>query len=109
MEIAHNKANDFWRERSRRPPHQPLDQQGPPIEDDSLAEREFVEHIVRAAFVRLQGEFDARTVTACRECWLNGRPVAEVAAELELTTNAVGLRLTRARKRLAELLRGMLD
>ncbi len=109
MTIARNKANDFWKEKGRRPPHLPLDQHGPAVEDDSMAEREFAALAVHAAFARLQAEFDPRTVTACRECWLNGRPVAEVAVELELSANAVQLRLTRARKRLAALLRGMVE
>jgi RNA polymerase sigma-70 factor (ECF subfamily) len=108
LTVARNKITDFHRQ-ARRPLHLSLAPDDAPAEEDSWTEREFTEHVVRTAFARLQAEFDEKTVTGCRECWMLGRPVAEVAGELGLTANALQCRLMRARKRLSQQLLDLVE
>jgi RNA polymerase sigma factor (sigma-70 family) len=109
MTMLRNKANDYWREKGRRPPHLPLEGHDWPVEDESLEEREFAGQVARTAFRLLQTEFDSITQTACQECWMNGRRPSEVAAELGVSADALQSRLARARRKLAEMLRGLIE
>ena len=67
-------------------------------------------HVVCERLVRLiEREFDARTVLAFRRTALESRNSAEVAAELEMSVNAVQIAKSRVLKRLKEFGRGVID
>jgi RNA polymerase sigma-70 factor (ECF subfamily) len=57
----------------------------------------------------MQAEFSAATWKACWECVVEGRPAAEVAAELGISENAVYLARCRVLRRLRRELDGLLD
>jgi RNA polymerase sigma-70 factor (ECF subfamily) len=57
----------------------------------------------------MRAEFEDRTWKACWEGVVVGRPAADVARELGLTTNAVYLAKSRVLRRLHQELCGLLD
>jgi len=79
--------------------------------DDGEAfwETEHRQHLVRRALAIMQKEFEPATWKACWECVVEGRPAAEVGAELGLTANAVWIAKCRVLRKLRQELEGMLD
>jgi RNA polymerase sigma-70 factor (ECF subfamily) len=75
---------------------------------DAFSEAEYREHLVGQALHLMQAEFQPVTWQACWEHLANGRPAAEVGAELGLSAGAVRAAtfrvVTRLRQRLARLL-----
>lgn len=80
-----------------------------PDETTAVDEAEYRSHIVRQALQLMRAEFPSATWNACWEYAVVGRPAAEVAQELGITTNAVHLAKSRVLRRLREELRGLLD
>jgi RNA polymerase sigma factor (sigma-70 family) len=74
-----------------------------------LEEAEYRSHVIGRALELVRPEFQASTWEAFREHGLHGRPAAEVAAELGLSTGAVYAAKFRVLSRLRELLAGLLD
>jgi RNA polymerase sigma-70 factor (ECF subfamily) len=100
---------NHWRNRPRR--HEaPLaaDVPGPDPADDLDAD-EYRRYLVGRALEIMQTDFEPRTWKACWECVRNGRPAAEVAAELEMSVAAVYIARSRVLRRLREELTGMLE
>lgn len=78
-------------------------------ESDAIEEAEYRQYLVARAMRLMQSDFEPATWKACWEYVVEGRPVAEVAAELGLTTNAVHLAKARVLRRLRLELDGLLD
>jgi RNA polymerase sigma-70 factor (ECF subfamily) len=77
--------------------------------DDSLfEEQEYRRQLLRRALELLRDEFQPATWEAFHEHGMNGRPAAEVAAELGMTIGAVYAAKCRVLGRLREHLRGLL-
>lgn len=74
-----------------------------------LWDREHDLWVVRRLVEMLRGEFEPRTWLAFEGVALQGRPAAEVAAELGLTTNAVVIAKSRVLRRLNEEAEGLID
>ena len=104
-----------WRENQRRARIPTVDTGGAlpevaaPDDVQELGEREYRQHLVRRALELMQAEFQPITWQACWEYVVAGKPVAEVAAELGITANAVYLAKSRVLRRLRQELDGLLD
>jgi RNA polymerase sigma-70 factor (ECF subfamily) len=81
---------------------------GPDPADDR-DEDEYRRYVVGRALKIMQTDFEPPTWKACWECVVNGRPAAEVAAELGMTVAAVYIARSRVLRRLREELRGMIE
>jgi RNA polymerase sigma-70 factor (ECF subfamily) len=77
--------------------------------DEAVAEAEYRTYLARRALELMQTDFQLTTWKACWECIVEGRPPAEVAAELGLTVNAVHLAKSRVLRHLRAELAGFLD
>jgi RNA polymerase sigma-70 factor (ECF subfamily) len=105
-----------WRDRVRAPRPVVLDPTASPFAgaaaDDGaevLAEAEYRRHLARRAMELMRTDFRPET---WRACWLTvaeGRPAAEVAAELGMTVGAVYAATCRVLGRLRQELGGLLD
>lgn len=101
-----------WRELNRRkrpqtvPADELADRPGPA---DDFDDREYRAHIAARALKLIQGEFAAPTWQAFWAVVVNGRPAADVAAELGLTANAVYLARGRVLRRLRAELAGLIE
>jgi len=81
-----------------------------PAPDDSLfEEQEYRRQLLLRALEFLRDEFQPATWKAFHEHGMNGRPAAEVAAELTMTVGAVYAAKCRVLGRLREHLRGLLE
>jgi RNA polymerase sigma-70 factor (ECF subfamily) len=104
-----------WRERLRRQAALPatvdaeLDQLDTAGEIEEIDEAEYRRYLVDRALQLMQADFQPATWKACWEYVVQGRPAAEVAAELGITVNAVHLAKSRVLRRLREELSGLLD
>jgi RNA polymerase sigma-70 factor (ECF subfamily) len=100
-----------WRDRPRSPATVALDSatgvQAPV--DDSLEEREYRTYVIAQALQVMKTDFETTTWQACWNTMMLGRPAAEVAAELEISVNAVYLARSRVLAHLREYLAGLLD
>jgi RNA polymerase sigma-70 factor (ECF subfamily) len=76
---------------------------------DALAEDEYREHLVNNALELMRREFPFKTWKACWEHVVMGRPAAEVAAELDISTGAVYVAKSRVLTRVRQELAGLLD
>jgi RNA polymerase sigma-70 factor (ECF subfamily) len=86
-----------------------LDQLAGPGGAEPFDEAEYRQYLARRALELMQADFEPATWRACWEYGIQGRPAAEVAAELGLTVNAVHLAKSRVLRRLREELSGLLD
>jgi RNA polymerase sigma-70 factor (ECF subfamily) len=104
-----------WRnlvKRQARAPARPGDvfQNDVSAPDDSLfEEQEYRRQLLGQALQGLRDEFQTATWKAFHKHGLNGRPAAEVAAELGMTVGAVYAAKCRVLGRLRQHLRGLLD
>jgi RNA polymerase sigma-70 factor, ECF subfamily len=81
-----------------------------PARDDRLfEEQEYRRQLLRGALELLHDELQPATWKAFHEHGVNGRPAAEVAAELGMTVGGVYAAKCRVLGRLREHLRGLLD
>lgn len=104
-----------WRDARRRRAARPQQVNAVALEDvadtdapDVLEEAEYRRQVVAQALALLEGEFQARTWRAFRAHGVDGRPAAEVAAELGVSVNAVYLATSRVLRRLRAELEGLL-
>ncbi len=72
-------------------------------------ENEYQKHLIARALEIMQAEFEPTTWQACWQTTVKERPVADVAAELGITINAVYVARSRVLRRLREELRDLLD
>lgn len=76
---------------------------------EAVDEEEYRSYLVRRILELMKSEFQQETWRAFWECTTNGRPAAEVAAELGVSVNAVHLAKSRVLRRLRRELDGLLD
>jgi RNA polymerase sigma-70 factor (ECF subfamily) len=112
----HTITLNKWRDRLRARVPIPLDDGEQPLADleaggveDAFDQTECSSYLAARALRLIQAEFQEPTWRAFWECVVAGRPGAEVARELGLTTNAVYLARGRVLRRLREELDGLLD
>ena len=74
-----------------------------------LEEQEYRQYVVARALQMMQTDFEPATWKACWETVVQGRAVAEVAAELGISNNAVYLARSRVLGQLRRDLGGLLD
>ncbi len=105
-----------WRADRRRAAARPrevggagADRQALPDGAGAVEEAEYRQYLVGRALQLMQAEFQPNTWRACWEYVVGGRPAAEVAAELGISTNAVHLAKSRVLRRLRQELEGLLD
>lgn len=110
--IAVNRATDLHRRNTARPAGG-LDESIHPVsissDVDLFAEREYRGYLVRRALQLMKADFREETWQACWQTVVEERPVAEVAAELNLSHNAVRVAKCRVLRRLREELSGLWD
>ncbi len=80
-----------------------------PDELEAAWEAEYQQHLARRALCIMRADFQEKTWKACWETVAQGRPAAEVAAELGLTIGAVYAAKLRVLDRLRHELHGLLD
>lgn len=106
-----NKLRDRLRRQSRY--QQVLAELPAEVEVPNVAEQfweqEYQQELSHQALRLIQAEFEPRTWKACWETVVQGRSVAEVAAELGVSHNAVYVAKCRVLRRLRECLDGLLD
>jgi RNA polymerase sigma-70 factor (ECF subfamily) len=115
--IVANEVRAFYRRRRNRPePADPQDEASPLLlleQADSELSRRWDEEHDRHVMVRLleiiRPEFTPPTWQAFERSALQGRPAAEVAAELGLTANAVCIARSRVLRRLRQEARDLLQ
>jgi RNA polymerase sigma-70 factor (ECF subfamily) len=74
-----------------------------------LDEVEYRAHLVRRALTLIQSNFEPTTAKACWEFVVQGRSAQEVAAELEISVNAVYLAKSRVLRHLRHELQWLID
>jgi RNA polymerase sigma-70 factor (ECF subfamily) len=80
-----------------------------PDELEAVWESEYRQHVVARALCVMRADFQETTWKACWEMVVNGRPAADVAADLGITVGAVYAAKVRVLNRLREELQGLLD
>jgi RNA polymerase sigma-70 factor (ECF subfamily) len=109
----HTVLLNQWRDRRVRAPALALDaalvQAGDPGPAELLEESEYRHYLVSRALQLMQADFQPATWKACWETVVNGRPAAEVAAELSMTPAAVYAATSRVLRRLRQELEGLLE
>jgi RNA polymerase sigma-70 factor (ECF subfamily) len=104
-----------WRDRRKRIATRPLAGVGADLDEmaapeaSSLEEAEYRQQLVSRALRLIQGDFQPTTWRAFWEHGVEGRPAAQVAAELGLSLNAVYTARFRVLARLRQELTGLLD
>jgi RNA polymerase sigma-70 factor (ECF subfamily) len=104
-----------WRERFRKPALPGSGDDGrlasvaSPDPAETFWETEYRQHLVRQALEIVQHQFQATSWKACWEHVVEGKPVAQVAAELKMTPGGVRAAKFRVLARLRQELRGLLD
>ena len=108
--ITTNKCRDFFRRAAVRRTEMLLDHPAS-NPDPALAftENEYRTQVARQALELMQAEFEPTTWRACFEMVVEGRQAQEVAARLNLSTNAVYLAKSRVLRRLRQELAGLVD
>lgn len=74
-----------------------------------MEEREYLRELSHRALEVVRGDFSEQTMAAFAGTQVNGRPAAEVAAELGMTPGAVYLAVNRVKTRLRAELDGLID
>jgi RNA polymerase sigma-70 factor (ECF subfamily) len=103
-----------WREHQRQAAGRP-DARGSlgdvvgPEPSEELWEAEYRRYVAGRALRLMQSEFQPNTWRACWEVVVQGRPAAEVAAELGMSVGAVRVAKFRVLRRLRQELEGLLD
>jgi RNA polymerase sigma-70 factor (ECF subfamily) len=99
-----------WRDRRRRAVASAgADEIAVPDPLLEVEEAEYRSHLARQALRLMQRDFQPTTWKACWETKVNGRPAAEVGAELGLSVAAVHAATARVLRRLREELEGFWD
>jgi RNA polymerase sigma-70 factor (ECF subfamily) len=115
--ITVHRVKAFWRSRQARPraaggvaAESVLAQLADPRSSLSLLwDEEHDQHVMRRLLAMIEPEFEPRTWQAFRRVAFAAADTAEVAAELDMTVNAVLLAKSRILKRLREEAHGLID
>jgi RNA polymerase sigma-70 factor (ECF subfamily) len=107
--VARSRLNDHFRTRQRQPVgtgqtevHELLAAQ-PDCGDDGEWERSWQQHLFDLAALRVRDQFEPATWKAFWDTAVEGKPVAEVAAELNLTPGAVYIARSRVMAKLRKI------
>jgi RNA polymerase sigma-70 factor (ECF subfamily) len=108
-----------WQERLRRRSERPIGDQESRLAAleardasqpfDLIGEEEYRQQIVAQALRLMQTDFEEQTWRACWEFVVSGKPAAQVAQELNMTTKAVYMAKARVLQRLRQELAGLMD
>jgi RNA polymerase sigma-70 factor (ECF subfamily) len=105
-----------WRDRFKQPVLPSSDANDPSLSNiadsvsvDFLEESEYQQQLVKRALHLMQSEFSPSAWKACWEHVVIGRPAAEVAVELGISTGTVYVAKARVLTRLRQELAGLLD
>jgi RNA polymerase sigma-70 factor (ECF subfamily) len=108
--------NHRWHDRVRRRLGQPgqveagkLETMTVPDNVEAFAEHEYQSYLVARALEIMQSELPEKDWQACHGYLVEGRPAAEVAAELGLSVNQIYLAKSRILRRVREELQGLFD
>ena len=109
--IMLNKLRDRKRQEARTDKAHAQHAAEPELPDDAQAywETEYHQELARRALRLMQAEFAPTTWKACWETVVQGRPTAEVAAELGISENAVYVAKCRVIRRLRQELIGLVE
>jgi RNA polymerase sigma-70 factor (ECF subfamily) len=109
--VSVNQCRDFRRRKATRalPGDAGLAAVSDPSRESELEETEYRRLLVGRGLQLVRPDFDDRTWAAFVGLMVEGRPAADLAAELNLTKNAVFLARHRVLKRLREELDGLLE
>jgi RNA polymerase sigma-70 factor (ECF subfamily) len=116
--IARHRVLTFWRERDRHPEVtggsealRRLENIAEPASGDPVdpEEADQFSELVRRALTLLRGEFEPRTWDAFWRVTVDGRQTADVAADLEMSANAVRMAKSRVMRRLREELGDLVE
>jgi len=109
-------AMNLWRDRAKRkPPPRPAGDDlaiadlASPDDLDAFVEGEYRAEFVRRALRVIQADFAPTTWKACWELVVAGRPAADVARELNMSTGAVHAARFRVLARLRQELDGLVE
>ena len=83
-----------------------------PIDPDTvefISDQEYNRLLTQQALHIMQSEFEPSTWQACWQTVVDGRPTSAVAADLDITENAVYLAKSRVLRKLREELAGLMD
>lgn len=109
--VTFNRWRDNLKQRGKRPlptDGDTLDVQ-PASDPEPFWEDEYRRYLVARALEVMRGEFQPSTWQACWGVVAEGRPAADVAAELGMSENAVHIARCRVVRRLRQELQGLLD
>lgn len=109
--LATNAGHDFRRRVATRamPAGDGLSGMAEPSPFTELEDAEYLRELCRRAVEAVRGDFGQQTMAAFTGTKIDGRPAAEVAAELGITANAVYIAVNRVMTRLRQELDGLLD
>jgi RNA polymerase sigma-70 factor (ECF subfamily) len=115
--ITFNCVKDYWRSRKVDPraaggsdvQAMLAELEDPQSHLSRVFDEEHDRHVMRKLLAELQSEFEPNTWLAFEQFALQGRPAASVAAELNITSNAVFIAKSRVLARLRQESSGLLD
>jgi len=111
--VTLNRYRDLLRKRQRDPaaggPAEALADVPGPDALDAFWEAEYRQRLIDRALAVMRGEFEPSTWRACWAFVAEGRPAADVAAELGISENAVYIAKLRVLRRLRKELAGLAD
>jgi RNA polymerase sigma-70 factor (ECF subfamily) len=110
--VTLNKCRDHFRKRARgMPTAESGEIRRLEVEDDAeiFTDDEYRKHVASRALQLMKSDFQETTWQACWLRIVEERPAAEIAAELNMTENAVYVAFWRVIRRLREELQGLLD
>jgi RNA polymerase sigma-70 factor (ECF subfamily) len=109
--VAHNCWHNLRRraELPREADAPDLGMLSAPESDDPFWEVEYRQRLARRALELMQADFQPTTWQACWQCVAEGRPAADVAAELGISVGAVYMARSRVLSRLRKELEGLMD
>jgi RNA polymerase sigma-70 factor (ECF subfamily) len=105
----HTLLRNRWRDWPRQPAAVPLPECATPGPAEEIDGAEYRAYVVGRALDLMKSDFQPNTWRACWECAGQGRPAAEVGAELGMTVAAVYNAQARVLRRLRQELEGLLD
>jgi RNA polymerase sigma-70 factor (ECF subfamily) len=110
--VAENRWRDALRKRAVAPKDAgPAALEDAAVPDDAAAvwEAEYRQHLLARAVQLMRSDFEEKTWKACWALVVEGRPGADVAAELGMTLDAAYAARSRVLRRLRQELDGLMD
>lgn len=107
--VTINKCRDYFRKQNRltEPKFVAHLELAEASDIDLLTQQQYRDHLAESALLLMQKHFSQTTWKACWEHVANGRSAPEVAAELDISVNAVYLARGRVLQRLRQELQGL--